>query len=85
MRGAVHNDEGPLFRSLGNLELHIHLADGDLRVVRADGVTDPANFVVFGTPPTKKLPWSQICSDFVRNPASALEPARASKTAADRK
>ena len=36
-----------------------------------------ANFVVFGTPPTKKLPTSQICSDFVRNPACALEATRA--------
>ena len=34
MGGAVHNDQRPLFRSDWDLELHIHLADSDLRIVR---------------------------------------------------
>jgi hypothetical protein len=46
--------------------------------------TELANFVIFGTPPTKKLPWSQICRFFVRNFASALEPTRVNKTTADK-
>ena len=37
MGGAVPNDDGPLLRSHGHLELHVHLADSDLRVVRRRG------------------------------------------------
>ena len=84
MGGAVHDDEGPLLRQLGNLELHVHLADGDLRGHRRGGGPTWHRIVVFGTPPTKKLPWSQINSGLLRKPASALEPARASSTAADK-
>jgi hypothetical protein len=46
MGGAVPQDHGPFLRSHWDLEFHIHLADGNLRVVRraADRSGKPRSF-----------------------------------------
>ena len=75
--GAVHHDHRPAAAVfLGrDLELHVHLADGDLLRHRAAGAAVPARpaaaaaacSVIFWTPPMKKLPWSSMTSGPPRN------------------